>query len=141
MCSHEFQTGFCVFVRVARKRCRFAELTSPPKPAELASPPTPLGLSFAFTFAPPQRMLSRAGSVSCSLAHGCHAALASLLGSEIGARTPSLSVFTLVSGSSALFLKFFPGFPPPRNTILFAHGNNASFCVRSRLLLLNDCCP
>lgn len=116
MCPHEFQTGFCVFVRVARKRCKFAELTPPPKPAELASPPTPLGLSFAFTFAPPQRMFSRAGSVSCSLAHGCHAALASLLGSEIGARTPSLCVFTLVSGLSPLFLKFFSRVPPPQET-------------------------
>lgn len=37
MCPHEFQTGFCVFGKVARKRCKFAELTFP-RFAELTSP-------------------------------------------------------------------------------------------------------
>lgn len=62
MCSHEFQAGFCVFGRVARKRCKIAGLTSPTF-AALTSPPILLDLSFAFTFAPPQRMISRAGEL------------------------------------------------------------------------------
>lgn len=82
MCPHEFQAGFCVFGRVARKRCRFAVLTSPTF-AALASPPTLLGVSFAFTFAHPQGMISRLGELQPGTR--CHAALASLLGSETAA--------------------------------------------------------
>lgn len=75
MCPHEFQPGFCVFGRVARKRCKFTELTFPP---------ILLGLSLPLPLHSPEDVFQ---GRFCGLQPGtrCHAVLSSLLGSEIAA--------------------------------------------------------